>query len=135
MLNIASPPKPELTVFYDGLCRVCSGEIDVYRRQVGADQIEFVDISERGFSAENEGLDPMLVKKYFHAKTRNGEIIKGVDAFVEIWRLLPKFRLLSKIAPKPGISQLLRLGYQVFVVLRPWLPRKKADCEGDLCIR
>ena len=120
-----------LTVYYDGACRVCAGEIALYQRSRGAAAIKFVDICHASFDAKREGLDPVEVHKSFHARTAKGELHKGVAAFIAIWDTLPGYRWLARWARWPGMRSLLEMGYVVFTKLRPFLPRKKFACDGS----
>jgi predicted DCC family thiol-disulfide oxidoreductase YuxK len=125
-----------LTVYFDGLCPLCSKEIEVYRRKDTEVKIRFVDIMSASFNAQAEGLDAKKVQAVFHVKTPSGQILTGVDAFAAIWEILPGFKLLSWAADQPVLRPLMNLGYQVFARVRPYLPRKKAAaCETGTCLR
>jgi predicted DCC family thiol-disulfide oxidoreductase YuxK len=129
--------SPLLNVYFDGLCPLCSREIEVYRKKDLLKQIHFVDIMSPSFDAEAEGLDPKKVHDVFHVKTPDGRILTRVDAFAEIWKTLPGFGLLRWVAEQPTLRPALDLGYRVFAKVRPYLPRKKGDavCETDACRR
>ena len=128
------PHAKKLTLYFDGLCAVCSREIAWYQRKDTRSEIEFKDITDPKFSAETEGLDPRAVQTYFHVRDATGRLFIGVDGFIEIWRVLPGFGSLAKAATLPPVHLALQLGYQVFVKVRPWLPRRKrAACETDRC--
>lgn len=122
-----SAQSTKIQVFYDGLCRVCSAEIETYRRMRGADGIDFVDITSPQFSAEKEGLDPFLVHKELHARTSDGQIVKGVETFILIWKTLPSLNWLARLAAKSPVRSFLNVNYRLFVKVRPYLPRK--SCE------
>lgn len=122
-----------LKVYYDGLCRLCSREVSHYRGQKGSERIEFVDICAPGFDAAAEGLDPRQVHKVMHVRRLDGTIATRVDAFIEIWKVLPRYRSLARFATQPAVHSAMELGYTVFAHIRPWLPRKKSDsgCEDS----
>ena len=63
-----------LSVYFDGLCPLCSREIEQYRKASGSDQISFVDITVDGFDAIANGLDPKRVHEVMHVKTDSGDI-------------------------------------------------------------
>jgi len=119
----------KVKVYYDGLCILCSREIDHYRRQAGGEGISFVDITDPRFSAQQEGLDPFLVHKVMHVRAADGELKTGVDAFITIWQQLPRYQPIARIAKHKSIQFFLNAGYQGFVKIRPYLPRKSRDCE------
>lgn len=115
----------KLTVFYDGLCKLCSAEINHYKKQNGADQIHFIDICSTTFDATKEGVDPKAVHKVMHVRKSDGTLATKVDAFIEIWSILPKYQFLAKLARTPLVHLGLNLGYSSFAAIRPWLPRYK----------
>ncbi len=118
-----------LNVYYDGFCMLCSREIEHYKKQKGSDAIMFTDITSQNFDPIKEGVDPVLVHKIMHVKNSRGELRTGVDAFIEIWEHLPKYKKMAKLAKKSPIKKALNFGYQVFAILRPYLPRKSNECE------
>jgi predicted DCC family thiol-disulfide oxidoreductase YuxK len=127
--------SPALSVYYDGLCPLCYREIEHYLTLKGSSQIRFVDITHSEFSAPKEGVDPKKVHQHLHSRNAAGEIKTGIDAFVEIWRILPRYRLLASIASTTGIKPLLQLAYAGFARVRPLLPRReRASCdESPFC--
>jgi len=132
-----SSPKlddlPRVKVYYDGLCLACSHEIGIYKRQDGAEAIDFIDICAAGFDPASEGLDPVQVHKEMHARRRDGRLATRVEAFVVIWETLPKFRALARLARQPQFRGILEVGYTVFAKIRPWLPRRAqaVDCQDS----
>ena len=125
----------ELTVYYDGLCKVCDLEIQFYRRRDHSARVRWVDIMDPHFSAEAEGLDPVLVHQEMHARRGDGSLAVGVQAFVEIWKVLPGFGTLATVASRSWMRPLLNAGYHAFTRIRPYLPRKAGveDCTDGRC--
>ncbi len=117
----------KVTVYYDGLCVLCSREIDHYRKSRGADLINFVDICAPGFEPASHGVDPKAVHRVMHVKRTDGTLATEVDAFITIWDTLPGYWLLAKIARFGVVRFFLNIGYQMFVRIRPYLPRRGAD--------
>lgn len=117
-----------LKVFFDGGCRVCAHEISIYQRSKSASLISFVDIMNPQFKAEEEGLDAQKVHRIFHVKNSSGEIFQGVAGFREIWRNLPEWQWAYRMSKPKWIQGFMNLGYQIFLRIRPFLPRKKS-CE------
>ena len=119
--------EKKVTVYYDGLCVLCSREIDHYRKSRGADLINFVDICAPGFEPASHGVDPKAVHRVMHVKRTDGTLATEVDAFITIWDTLPGYWLLAKIARFGVVRFCLNIGYQIFVRIRPYLPRRSAD--------
>jgi predicted DCC family thiol-disulfide oxidoreductase YuxK len=126
-----SPVGPALTIYFDGACHLCSREIEHYRRKDRKGEIRFVDISLPDFSAAAEGLDPIRVQQVMHVRTRDGRILTAVDAFLEIWKVIPGMQFLQRIASLRILRPFLDFGYHTFARLRPYLPKRK-NCS--VCI-
>jgi len=123
-----------LIIYYDGLCPLCSREIEHYRRQAqGRPSIVFVDIMNPSFDAREHGLDPLRVHREMHVR-EGDRLWVGVDAFYAIWRHVPGNRWLWFLARLPLADQFLRIGYFFFAMVRPYLPRKQS-CDTSTCAR
>jgi predicted DCC family thiol-disulfide oxidoreductase YuxK len=123
-----------LTLFFDGLCPLCSREMAHYRRHTPAGAVHFLDITGPGFDASAHGLDVKRVHQVMHAKV-GGEMRTGVDAFIALWQAIPRYRWLAKAARWPGVHGLLKIGYRLFARVRPLLPRRQAACTTGTCKR
>ena len=101
----------QLTVYYDEMCVLCAKEIHHYQKQTGSDKISFVDITAPNFDAAKENVDPFLVHKIMHSKTNDGILHTKINAFIEIWKILPKYHWLAKVVGLPGIRQIASAAY------------------------
>lgn len=124
--------KFKIKVYFDGLCHLCSREINHYRSMRGSENIDFQDITSATFDAKSQGLDPNEVHKNMHVRDREGAVRVGVDGFIAIWNELPSLRFLVPIASFGPIHLILRLGYFCFTKIRPMLPRKTCE-ESPYC--
>jgi predicted DCC family thiol-disulfide oxidoreductase YuxK len=124
----------QLQVFYDGLCVVCSKEIEHYQKQKGSENIEFIDIMKAAFKADSYGIDRDEVHRVMHVKKADGTFATRVDAFIEIWKVLPRYQILARLAQQNMFKIFLNQGYKLFAFARPYLPRKKSEeCADDYC--
>ena len=116
-------------VYYDGLCQLCSREVEHYRRESGAEGLEFVDITSPRFQPTAEGLEPVRVHRAMHVRKSDGTLAVGFDAVLVIWETMPRYRLAARLGRSPLPNLLLRLGYRIFAAARPWLPKRKRPCR------
>ena len=115
----ATPTAAALTVYYDGACPVCSREIAVYCRQVGAEQCVWVDASSCPDSALGAGLSRDRALARFHVRRADGVLVDGMRGFTVLWRALPRFAWAGRIAAIRPIPRWLDAAYSVFLRARP----------------
>ena len=110
----------ELTVFFDGSCPLCRAEIGYYKKQNGADCLEFQDVS-TDESSLPAGLTRDQAMARFHVRNSEGSMLSGAAAFVEIWRNLPGWRWVGGVASMPGMLAVMEFGYVAFLKIRPFI--------------
>ena len=113
---------PELTVYFDGSCPLCTVEIGHYTACRGAERLRFVDVSAPG-ADPGPGLAPAEALRRFHVRRADGRLLSGASGFAAIWGLLPGWRMAARVAALPGVLRILELGYRAFLPLRPALSR------------
>jgi predicted DCC family thiol-disulfide oxidoreductase YuxK len=119
----------KLTIYYDGFCHVCSWEMGHFYAKPGVrERIDFVDYTAPEFDPRAEGLDRAALDRWLHVKRPDGTIMVGIDAAVEIWRTVPGWAWLARLASTPGLGLMFRLGYFCFAHVRRWLPRRRQSC-------
>ena len=70
-----------------------------------------------------EGINQQRAMERFHVRARDGRVLSGAAAFVEVWTRLPKWRLAARAASLPGALTALELGYRMFLPVRPFISR------------
>lgn len=114
MNNSLSAAANPVTVYFDGDCPVCSREIRWYRRCRGAESISWVNIHGDSFAPTGD-LDRDAALGELHVRRSDGTIATGVNAFVELWRQLPGWRWLARLAARRGVNRTLNRGYEIFL--------------------
>jgi predicted DCC family thiol-disulfide oxidoreductase YuxK len=108
-----------LTVYYDGACPICSREIGMYRGCDGAERIEWIDVgTARAPEAIAADLSRDDARARFHVRAADGSLVSGAAAFAALWRALPAWRRLGKLAAWPPATRLLEILYRGFLALR-----------------
>ncbi len=82
----------KIKVFYNKSCNICKTEIDHYKKLTG-EKISWVDI------VNNKKAQEMTSKSYSDLIRRlhvikNGKVMVGPEAFLEIWKNIPRYRFL-----------------------------------------
>ncbi len=128
MSNVKDKQIKKLKLLYDGTCLVCHKEISYYKKNDINNVLDVIDISTDDFKAKDYNLNFDDVNKYFHLIDENGDVIIGVDAFIKIWKSLEGFEKWHKIGGAKILRPFLDVGYNVFVNIRPFLP-KRDNCS------
>ena len=106
------------TVYFDGACPVCSREIEMYRRQPGADAVQWVNVAQCEAPALGAGLTRAAAMARLHVRRADGSLVSGARAFTELWRALPRWAWAGRLLGSgPGLW-LLEGSYRVFLVVR-----------------
>jgi predicted DCC family thiol-disulfide oxidoreductase YuxK len=106
------------TVYFDGMCPVCSREIATYRQLRGGDAINWVDASRCDATQLSAGLDRAYALQRLHVKSADGTLLSGAAAFVEIWRHLPAFAWIARFCANRYALAVLDFAYVRFLVMR-----------------
>ncbi|SFK83990.1 thiol-disulfide oxidoreductase DCC family protein [Methylocapsa palsarum] len=109
-------------VYFDGSCPLCRAEIEYYRGKDHASALCFIDVSQMG-AVLPDGVTQRCAMERFHVRARNGQILSGAAAFVEVWARLPGWRWAERAAALPGAMTTLEFGYRLFLPVRPFISR------------
>ncbi len=132
--SVAPDRDALLTVYFDGACHLCSREIDHYKTLPRSELIQWKDIADPHFDAPKEGREFADFHRSMHVKRRDGQFLQGVDAFLEIWKVLGRFAWLSRLVTSSWGRPVFDLGYFAFARIRVYLPKRKRDqCEDGRC--
>ena len=110
---------PQVTVWFDSQCPLCTREIALMQRLDRRGAIDFVDL----YAARDCPIDPDELLRRFHARERGRPVVSGAAAFAAMWRAIPVLRPLGLIARFPPVLWILEGAYRVFLLLRPRLQR------------
>ena len=105
------------TVYYDGACPLCRGEMALLMQRNAAGLLDFVDIAAPGFDAAPLGasLDAML--QQMHVRRRDGGWLVGIPAF-EVIYAATGFHGTARWLARPWVAHLAARAY-------PWLVRHR----------
>ena len=109
-------------VYFDGSCPLCRAEIAHYRGTDRAGALDFVDVSATDASLP-DSLTRQDAMNRFHVRDRNGQLLSGAAAFVEVWSRLPGWRWAARAAALPGAMGALESSYRLFLPIRPYISR------------
>jgi len=123
-----------LTVFYNGACPICRNEIRRYRDACADDEAErdhaWVDISEMPQALAARGIGPDEATRRLYVIDREGTLWRGVDAFMVLWRSIPRYRWLGRLVALPGIHAAAGWVYE-HVIARVNYHRHRRRCRRN----
>jgi len=100
-----------MKVYYNESCNICKAEINLYKKQ-NIEEIEWIDIT-NNILAEKEtckkGKD--LIRR-LHVKDGD-KVVEGAEAFLYVWKKIPKYRFLYIFFKLPVIFTLFKFGYEI----------------------
>ena len=120
-MSTTNPTAP--TVYFDGECPVCSREIAMYRRQAGAEAMNWVDVAHCQPSDMGAGLSRDDALARLHLRRADGSLVSGARAFTQMWKALPRWAWLGKLMETAPGLWLLEAAYRAFLWLRPFWRR------------
>ena len=100
-----------MKVYFNNSCKICKAEIDLYKKE-NIEEINWIDITNNS-SAENETskTDKELLRRLH---VMDGEkILQGADAFLILWKKIPKYRFLYNFFKLPVIFSLFSIVYEI----------------------
>lgn len=107
-----------LKTFFDGGCPLCSREIAHYRRIDRGGRIQWIDVTQDQAALAAAGLDLPSAMRRLHVQEPDGRLLSGIDAFLAIWRRLPRWRWLARLVTGLHLRRPLEWGYVRFAERR-----------------
>ena len=113
-------PAYPVTLYYDGSCQICAGEMHNLMARNTAAKLEFTDCSPADFSTGPAPRDALMTA--MHAQDANGAVYTGVAALRVAYGAVG-LPALSRLLGLPVIAPLAARAYPVLARNRYLLPR------------
>ncbi|MDR7268491.1 putative DCC family thiol-disulfide oxidoreductase YuxK [Pelomonas saccharophila] len=112
------------TVYYDGACPLCRGEMALLMARNGAGLLEFIDIAAPGFDPTPLGVSLDAMLKLIHVRRPDGGWLIGI----------PAFEVIYAATGFPGIARWLRRPWFAALAARayPWLVKHRYQMPHNL---
>ena len=104
-----------MKVYFNNSCKICKAEIDLYKKE-NIKEINWVDITNNPLAKnETSKTDKELLRR-LHVK--DGEkVLQGAEAFLVVWKKIPKYRFLYNFFKLPIIFSLFSIVYEIVAFL------------------
>ena len=100
-----------MKVYFNNSCNICRAEINLYKKQ-GIKDIEWVDITKNKSAEIETHKNNKALLRRLHIK--DGEkVIGGAEAFLLVWKKIPKYKFLYTFFKMPFIFTLFSYSYEI----------------------
>ena len=111
-----------MKVYFNNSCNICRAEIDLYKKQ-NIEDIEWVDITDNKAAEIETQKDDKALLRRLHIKDGT-KVIGGAEAFLLVWKKIPKYKFLYTFFKTPIIFTLFSFSYE-FIAFFLYLKNKK----------
>ena len=100
-----------MKVFFNNSCKICKSEINLYKKENIKD-IDWIDITNNSDAEKETSRNDKELLRRLHVK-ENDKIIQGAEAFLYVWKKIPKYKFLYKFFKLPIIFTIFKYGYEI----------------------
>ena len=104
-----------MKVYFNNSCKICKAEIDLYKKEKIQD-IDWIDITDNTLATKETSKNNRELLRRLHVK--EGErILGGAEAFLVLWKKMPKYKFLYKFFKLPIIFNIFSFGYELIAII------------------
>ena len=100
-----------MKVYYNASCNICKAEINLYKKQ-NIEEIEWVDITNNVIAEKETSKKDKNLLKRLHV-IDDGKVFEGAEAFLLVWKKIPKYKFLYNFFKIPIIFTFFKFGYEI----------------------
>ena len=100
-----------MKVFFNNSCKICRSEINLYKKENVKD-IDWVDITNNSQAEKETSKNDKELLRRLHIKDNN-KVIEGAEAFLFIWKKIPRYKFLYNFFKLPIIFTIFKYGYEI----------------------
>ena len=100
-----------MKVYFNNSCKICKAEIDLYKKEK-VQEIDWIDITDNLLAEKEISRTDKELLRRLHVK--DGEkVLQGAEAFLVVWKKIPKYRFLYNFFKLPIIFSLFSIVYEI----------------------
>ena len=111
-----------MKVYFNNSCKICKAEIDLYKKE-RIEEIDWIDITNNKLAEKETFKSDKELLRRLHV-VENEKVIEGAEAFLILWKKMPKYEFLYNFFKLPVIFNLFSIGYEI-VAFFLYLKNKK----------
>ena len=100
-----------MKVYFNNSCKICRYEINLYKNEK-IEEIDWVDITNNEQAEKETSKNDKQLLRRLHVKD-NDKVFEGAEAFLFVWKKIPKYRFLYKFFRIPVIFTIFNYGYEI----------------------
>ncbi len=104
IIYINSNKSTYMKVYFNNSCKICKAEIDLYKKEK-IQEIDWIDITGNEVAEKETSKSNKELLRRLHVK-EDEKILKGAEAFLAVWKKIPKYNFLYKFFKLPIIFTL-----------------------------
>ena len=111
-----------MKVYFNNSCKICKAEIDLYKKEK-IEEIDWIDITNNDIAEKETSKSNKELLRRLHVK-EGKKVSQGAEAFLILWKKIPKYKFLYKFLKMPIIFNLFSIVYEVVAYIL-YLKNKK----------
>ncbi|WP_440920081.1 thiol-disulfide oxidoreductase DCC family protein [Candidatus Pelagibacter sp.] len=100
-----------MKVYFNNSCKICRTEINMYKKE-NIEDIDWIDITDNKEAEKETSKNDKELLRRLHIK-ENDQVIEGAEAFLYVWRRIPKYKFLYSFFKLPIIFTIFKYGYEI----------------------
>ena len=100
-----------MKVYFNNSCKICKAEIDLYKKEK-IQEIDWIDITDNALATRETSKNNKELLRRLHVK-EGEKVLEGSEAFLALWKKIPKYRFLYNILKLPIIFTIFSLFYEI----------------------
>ena len=100
-----------MKVYFNNSCKICKSEIDLYKKEK-IDGIDWIDITNNEQAEKETSKNDKQLLRRLHVKD-DEKVLEGAEAFLFVWKKIPRYRFLYKFFKLPIIFTIFNYGYEI----------------------
>ena len=100
-----------MKVYFNNSCKICRSEINMYKKE-NIEDIDWIDITDNKDAEKETSKNDKELLRRLHIK-ENDQVIEGAEAFLYVWKKIPKYKFLYNFFKFPVIFTIFKYGYEI----------------------
>tara|TARA_X000000368_G_scaffold408641_1_gene389528 strand:- start:68 stop:415 length:348 start_codon:yes stop_codon:yes gene_type:complete len=100
-----------MKVYFNNSCKICRSEINLYKRE-NVEDINWIDITNNSQAERETSKNDKELLRRLHIK-ENNKVIGGAEAFLYVWKKIPKYKFLYTFFKLPVIFTIFKYVYEI----------------------